>query len=518
MATKNSASTHKSDQQAAIVAIDLGGQGPAAALYSAGGACLLYQHRDCQTQRSDDGRRVEYDCDEYVRAAVSALNALQYYPDKADLLYVGITGQGSSFVCWDKNNGRALTPIISWQDTRASEFLTQDFAPDIEKITGLKTSAHFGASKFSWCLKHLPEVQEANRDGRLAFGPLNTYLLFILTHGQQHLCDPGTAQRTLLWNIQRSDWSNSLAQYFSIPPSALPLLRQNVDDYGRISLPAIGRASLRVNAMHRDQNASLYADGNVDKNSLYINMGTGVFAQRVATNKKAPTGLLTSPALFCRYHETMVWEGSVNGGAAALSWLEQQISGSAPITPQRVELALAQDLSDWSGFFINSISGLGAPYWRTDVAPEFIGADSVDEKLCSWIESLIFQLAEIALLLQRDSLCRRIEISGGMAASPGLCQRLADLLGLVVLRRQDIESSLRGIAFLAANRPRDWSARAIEKQFVPRLNTQCNSQCNSQVSSKVSSQVNPQSSGLQRRFALWQQAMQARTKGGSTDA
>tara|TARA_B100000809_G_scaffold229853_1_gene243771 strand:+ start:1236 stop:2783 length:1548 start_codon:yes stop_codon:yes gene_type:complete len=515
MATKNSASTHNSNKQAAIVAIDLGGQGPAAALYSASGECLLYQHRDCQAQRSDDGRRVEYDCDDYTRAAVSAIKALQYYPDKADLLYVGITGQGSSFVCWDKNNGRALTPIISWQDTRASEFLTQDFAPDIEKITGLKTSAHFGATKLSWCLKHLSEVQEANRDGRLAFGPLNTYLLFILTQGQQHLCDPGTAQRTLLWNIQRSDWSHSLVQYFCIPPSALPLLRQNIDDYGHISLPALGCESLRVSAMHRDQNASLYADGDIDTDSLYINMGTGIFAQRVATSKKAPTGLLTSPALFCGHHKKMVWEGSVNGGAAALSWLQQQIPGSEPITPQRVELALAQDLSDWSGCLINSVSGLGAPYWRTDIATEFMGADSVDEKLCGWVESLIFQLADIAILLQRDSLCQRIEISGGMAASPGLCQRLADLLGLVVVRRQDIESSLRGIAFLAVNRPRDWPARPIDKQFMPRINAQYNSQVSSQVSSQINSQDN---SGLQRRFALWQQAMQTRIAGDSTNA
>jgi glycerol kinase len=507
MATKNSASTHNSDQQAAIVAIDLGGQGPAAALYSAGGVCLLYQHRDCHTQSSDDGRRVEYDCDEYTRAAVSAIKALQYYPDKADLLYVGITGQGSSFVCWDKNNGRALTPIISWQDTRASEFFKHDAAPDIEKITGLKASAHFGATKIAWCLKHLPKVQDANREGRLAFGPLNTYLLFILTHGHQHLCDPGTAQRTLLWNIQRSDWSHSLCQFFCVPPSALPLLRQNIDDYGRILLPDLGRQPLKVRAMQRDQNASLYADGNIAKDSLYINMGTGVFAQRVASGPKAPAGLLTSPALFYEHHKQMVWEGSVNGGAAALNWLQQQILGSEPITPQRVELALEQDLSDWSGFFINSVSGLGAPYWRTDITAEFIGADSVDEKLCSWIESLIFQLVEIASLMQSESRCQRVEISGGMAASPGLCQRLADLLGLVVVRRQDIEASLRGIAFLAANRPRDWQARPIEKQFVPRVNVQCRSRVNPQVSS-----------GLQRRFSLWQQAMQVRTEGGFNHA
>lgn len=483
--------TDQAAQIATIVAIDLGGQGPSAALYNNVGDCLLYQHRECLAQTSDSGRRVEYDADLYINAAVATLKSLQDYPDLADQLVAGIASQGSSFVCWDSISGRALTPIISWQDTRArdtiDELAHQTLEPNISTISGLTASAHFGASKFAWCLEHLPEVQDANSRGQLSFGPLGSYLLFILTQGKHHFCDPGTAQRTLLWDIRSADWSNKLCQTFHIPPRALPTLRQNIDDYGFATFGHLGRQPLKMRAMHRDQNSSLYADGNLDKQTLYINMGTGVFAQRKACDAITPAGLLLSPALFDNGQRECVWEGSVNGGASALKWLQQQLATQQAITPEDVEHALTQDNNHWEGFFINSISGLGAPYWRTDISAEFINCELREHKLCAWVESLLFQLSDIAALMTAENPCQHIELSGGMAASNQLAQRLADITSLPVQVRNDSEASLRGTAFIAAHKPPRWLQRTVESSYQPKHNE-----------------------ALTHRFSLWQQAMQER--------
>lgn len=478
---------------ATVVALDLGGQGPAVALYNHLGDRLYYQQRDCSPESHDNGRRVEYDCVAYINACVSLLKGLQDdYHYLSEKLVVGIAGQGSSFICWDKDSGKALTPIISWQDTRAWELLLQlnhseDPEHSIENITGLKVSPHFGASKFSWCLDNLPDVRNCHNRGQLAFGPLSSYLLYILTQGTQHLCDPGTAQRTLLWNIHHNEWSHTLCQQFRIPISTLPQLRQNYDHYGSLQFGHIGGQPLLVTAMHRDQNCCLYADGENNKDTLYINIGTGAFAQRIAPHSQAPSGLLTSPALLMADHNPYyAWEGTVNGAAAALPWLEKQLHQA--IKPEDVERALSANHKDWRGFFINAVSGLGAPYWRTDIEPEFFDAEYEQQKLTAWIESIIFQLVQIAVLMQQESALVHCEISGGMAASDELCQRLSDLLTIDVLRRCDGEASLRGIAFLAAHKPSSWQARVIETRFSPRANA-----------------------SLQQRYLLWQQAMQNKT-------
>jgi len=488
----------RSPQEATTVALDLGGQGPAAGLYNHLGDCLEYQERDCRPQISDEGRRVEYNANQYINACVDALNTLQNYRNCADQLQLGIASQGASFIGWNKNNGKALSPIISWQDTRTKISLEQlKFnRDDIESITGLKPSAHYGASKLAWCLEYLPSVRKANAAGELSFGPLNSYLLFILSQGRHNFCDPGCAQRTLLWDIQHNTWSHKLCRQFRIPPTALPQIRQNCDDYGQLNFGYLGRQPLKVTAMHRDQNSSLFADGEINADNLYINLGTGAFVQRSSTNKQPPDGLLISPALYTRNYHSYAWEGTVNGAASALPWLEKQLR--QVLSPQRIEWALNRDYRHWQGFFINSIRGLGSPYWRNDIATEFTdmdkGADSSSHdnmnacKITAWIESLIFHITEISILMQAETPLKQVEISGGMAASDALCQRLADNIGLTIIRRQDSEASLRGIAYLAAGRPRSWQARKSEATFL--------------------SQDNP---ALKKRFHRWQQTLHKKT-------
>jgi len=465
----------KSARIATTVALDLGGQGPAAGLYNHLGDCLKYQERDCRPQISDQGRRVEYNANHYINACVDVLNTLQNYRNCVDQLRLGIASQGASFICWNKNSGKALSPIISWQDTRAKASLEQlKFnRDDIESITGLKPSAHYGASKLSWCLEHLPSVRKANNEGKLAFGPINSYLLFILNQGRQNLCDPGCAQRTFLWDIQRNAWSNKLCRQFRIPPTALPQIRQNCDDYGLLNFGYLGRQPIKVTAMHRDQNSSLFADGEINPENLYLNLGTGAFVQRSSSSCQPPDGLLVSPALYTRNSCSYAWEGTVNGAASALPWLEKQLQQA--LSPQRIEWALNRNHEHWQGFFINSLSGLGSPYWRNDIAAEFIDIEKGAEtnshsdinacKITAWIESLVFHITEISILMQAEIPLKQVEISGGMAASDALCQRLADNIGLTVIRRQDNEASLRGIAYLAAGRPKSWQARKIETTF-----------------------------------------------------
>ncbi|HEX6385235.1 MAG TPA: FGGY family carbohydrate kinase [Anaerolineae bacterium] len=375
----------------------------------------------------------------------------------------GVATQRSSVVAWDRKSGEPLAPMLSWQDRRAAGWLSQfdDQAQAIKARTGLPLSPHYGASKLRWLLDNVPAVQEARQEGRLAFGPLASFLLFHLLREQPLLVDHANAARTQLWHIDSRDWDPWLLDLFGVPRSPLPECCPIVSEYG-----VMQAADIAVTAVNGDQNAAVYSLGQPKPGTAIVNLGTGAFVLMPTGGERVRhpqllSGLASSDAQAGDY----TIEGTVNGAGAALSWAAEQW-GIGDVQ---------QNLDDWlqrpsvPPIFLNSIGGLGSPFWRPGPKPAIVGEGEPWQRMVAVAESILFLLqANLEAMRAAGLTTERIQISGGLARSDALCQRLADLTGTVVYRPMETEATARGAAWLAAGRPSYWPELEPGKQFEPR--------------------------------------------------
>lgn len=441
-----------------FLALDQGGHASRALVFDQQGALVTKALREVRVH-SQPPDRVEQDPEELVsslqQAAAEAVQSLGTRTEA--IVSAGLATQRSSIVCWDKFTGAALSPVISWQDRRAQAWLapltTQ--ADEIHRLTGLRLSPHYGASKLCWCLEHLAPVKAAFGQGRLAMGPLASFLLFRLSRENSLFADPANAARMLLWNLHTADWDRHLLSLFSIPGEVLPPCMPTHYAFGTLS---VGRQAIPLTIMTGDQSAALFAHGAPAPDAAYINLGTGAFVQRALGREpdEAP-GLLTSIVYRDARQTTYVLEGTVNGAGAALRWAEQEL-GLADIDGPLPEWLARQTESP---LFLNGVSGLGAPFWVADFESRFIGDGAPWQKAIAVAESIVFLLqANLEIMKQHAPPLTRIVASGGLALNAGLCQRLADLSGLPVYRPVELEATARGTAFLLAGFPESWPEAA----------------------------------------------------------
>lgn len=404
------------------------------------------------------GGRVEQDplrMLESLRLAVDEVVAT--LGDKAfRLRSAGLATQRSSVVCWDRNTGLPLSPIISWQDRRMADWL-ESMMLDAERIhhkTGLFPNAHYGASKLRWCLDNLPEVSSALQDGRLAMGPMASYLVFNLLRERPLLIDPANASRTLLWNRHHLGWDADLLALFGITHASLPRCVSTRFDYGHINCQGL---NIPLRIVTGDQSAAIFAYGEPDADTVYINAGTGAFVQRCLSMPPAHTGRMLSSVLYQRCGDALYsLEGTVNGAGSALAVVETQLGMDPKYAEQQAEQWLGEVVAP--PLFLNGISGLGAPFWVANFNSQFIGGGDDSEKIVAVIESIVFLMQEnISEMTRYLSAAKQIVISGGLARLDGLCQRLADIAAIPVVRAQECEATARGTAFLLAGRPAAWS-------------------------------------------------------------
>lgn len=381
-----------------------------------------------------------------AEAAVAGLDAGQ----RARLESAGLVCQRSSLVAWDRHSGAPLSPVLSWQDTRAAGWLAAR-ALDTEALharTGLYPSAHYGLSKLRWCLDQLPAVQEAARCGRLLIGPLAAFLAFRLLQEQPARVDPANASRTLLLDLDSGDWADDLLQRFGIARDWLPVVVRSDAWHGELRLSGV---NLPLRLLSGDQSAAAFAFGPPRPDRAYLNLGTGAFIYRVGI-AQTPSRLLRSVIHWDAQPQFAV-EGTVNGAGSALAWHAQ----SHGLDDAVQDLDRLWPTTGEPPLFLNGIGGLGSPDWRADFPSRFIGAGDPAMQRIAVVESIAFLLQRNLECLQRlGEPLQGLVASGGLSRSQRFCQMLADLSGLPVERPADCEASARGTAFLLAGAPADW--------------------------------------------------------------
>lgn len=492
------------------LAIDQGGQSTRLAVYTQQGEQLYSVSTPCATQhyRPADSAYdyIEQQGEEILLGILEGLQKIgAYFGDAVCRIKgAGFAGQGSSLLCWDIQTGEALTPVLSWQDIRGENLLKQVPLTHLQAqhLTGLRVSPHYGASKISWCLKYSEKVKDALSKNTLRIGPIVSYIFWHLLD-KKTCVDPGHAQRTLLWNLHAHDWDQSLLELFNIPRAILPDCKFHNSYFGEVGIHG---HPIPMVASARDQGASLFARGVPEKNSCYINIGTGAFIQRVSENLQVPEGLLISPLwipaassrdcqtidvssppcyadLFedARHTPLYAWEATVNGAASAIGYMQQQTG--LDITPEQINQALLLK-PQGECYFLNAVGGLSAPYWRTDLQSLFSPHLNSSEKILAWIESVIFQIVINVNLMEKIGKTEKIIISGGFSKSAAICQKIADLVQAKVYRSDNADATLQGIACMATGLSNDWKPNQWDEIYLP--------------------QQNP---GLVYRFEQWQSAM-----------
>ncbi|POR04302.1 hypothetical protein AU468_03290 [Alkalispirochaeta sphaeroplastigenens] len=432
------------------LAIDQGGQATRAILFDACGTALEEFSAPITTSHPAPDR-VEHDPEEMARSVEEALAGLaeklghQIPPVRA----AGFATQRSSVAFWDRASGAALAPIASWQDRRDAEHLErlpQEASREIPRITGLRVSPHYGANKLRWFLENHDAVRAAARAGTLCCGPLASFLLARSLREGPALADPANASRTLLWDVHSKNWSDDLLELFGIPRTVLPESVPSRHAYGTI---ALGGQIIPVTVCTGDQSAAVFAAGMLDEEAVYVNIGTGAFIQkptRASHDDSAP--LLQSVVWDDGNDGVRVLEGTINGAAGALvEW----IGGEEPNWSRYLNGWLEESQSP--PLFLNGVSGLAAPYWIPDFPSGYVGESSsgasLGERATAVAESVIFLLEENRRVLQeKGEPVKRIIMTGGLAKSDALCQRLASLTECEVIRPAYSEATARGLCYL----------------------------------------------------------------------
>ena len=444
-----------------ILAIDQGSHASRALLFDAGGA-VLARHEQRVDQYETHPGWVEL-APEQVLASVRAVIAEVLPHASGPVTCAGLAVQRSTLVAWERDSGEPLAPAISWQDTRCGELL-QRYAPHerlIHQISGLPLSPHYLAGKMRWLLEENETVAEAASQGQLLMGPLASYLACHLLQGRPLLADHSNAARSMLFNISHGQWSRALTELFHIDPAILPNCVPTLAMHGLLE-----GSGIPLTCLCGDQNAAIHAGGEPPDNQLMLNLGTGAFILRGVghhppVHERLIGGIAWSTAAERRY----LLEASINGVGSGLRWLQNQ-----------TQVDLLHALPDWlheigsPPLFLNSIGGLGSPYWRQDLEPRFVPATaSPGRRAVALIESVAFLIQRNLEEMDLEGI-DGIQVSGGLSPLNGLCQRIADLSGLPLHRHDDPEATARGLAWLAAGRPTHWQGKPAGRHFRPGRN------------------------------------------------
>lgn len=399
-----------------------------------------------------------------------------------DIAAIGVTNQRETTVLWDRKTGKPLHNAIVWQDRRTAEVcaVLRDAGHEalVQERTGLLLDPYFSATKLAWLLDTVPGARAAAEAGELAFGTIDTFLLWRLTEGRSHRTDVTNASRTLLYDIHRQRWCPDLLALFRIPAAVLPEVCDSASDFGHTDLFG---APLTIGGMAGDQQAALVGQSCFAPGQAKITYGTGGF-MLLNTGERAARSqarLLTTIAYRVGGQARYAMEGSIFVAGAAIKWLRDKLG---IIVEARQTQEMAARLPDNGGvFMVPAFVGLGAPHWDMYARGAIVGLTrgaNRNHLVRATLESIAFQTRDVLQAMQDDSgiTLKSLKVDGGAAANDFLMQFQSDILGVAVQRPQTTETTALGAAFLAGLAVGFWRDRAeiaacwsVERSFAPTM-------------------------------------------------
>jgi len=378
-----------------------------------------------------------------------------------DIRAVGITNQRETTVLWHRRTGQPLARAIVWQDRRTeplcAELRERGLADEVQTRTGLLIDAYFSGTKLRWLLDHVPGARALAEAGELAFGTIDTWLIWQLTRGAVHATDVSNASRTMLLNVHSNQWDSTLLAALDIPEAVLPQVLPSSAAYGDVHADWLGHP-IAIGGVAGDQQSALFGQACFSDGLAKNTYGTGCFLLMHTGGRfqRSANGLLTTSAAQTSATPAYALEGSVFVGGAVVQWLRD---GLQAIEHSSAVQALAESVPDSDGVVVvPAFTGLGAPYWKPHARGTITGltrGSTLAHIARASLESIAFQSAALLQAMDRDAQAagaqalRELRVDGGACANDLLMQFQADLLGIPVLRPKVIETTALGAAYLA---------------------------------------------------------------------
>jgi glycerol kinase len=475
----------------AILALDQGTTSSRALLFDHSGAVLAVAQREFRQSFPKPGW-VEHDAREIWSAQIAvAAEALAKVPD-VEILAIGITNQRETTLLWDRKSGEPVANAIVWQDRRTAPMCDalREHEPLFRERTGLLLDPYFSGTKIRWLL------DDVKPSGDLAFGTMDTWLIWNLTGGRVHVTDETNASRTLLFDIHRKIWDDELLGLLGVPRAILPTVVGSSAVVGETSAGLPIPAGIPIAGIAGDQQAALFGQRCVKPGMAKNTYGTGSFVVLNTGSEPASSdhGLLTTVACGDQY----AMEGAIFVSGAAVQWLRDSL-GIIQTAPE-IE-ALAASVDDSGGvIFVPAFTGLGAPQWDPHARASITGltrGSSAAHIARAALDGIALQVADVLDAMHADSglELRELRVDGGASANDLLMQIQADLAGIRVVRSRLAETTALGAAYLAGLAVRFWSEEEIETQwtvdriFEPRIDDEARARIKAQWQDAVAGVV-----------------------------
>ena len=428
---------------------------------------------------------VEHDPDDIWTSSAGTARAAIEKAGAPRIDAIGITNQRETVVIWDRRTGEPIHRAIVWQDRRTADLcnrLREDGAEDqVTDTTGLLLDPYFSATKIAWLLDNVAGARDRARAGDLAFGTVDSFLIWKLTGGQAHVTDATNASRTLLYDIRRGDWSDDMCRLFDVPRALLPEVRDSADDFGMTRPDLFGRA-IPILGVAGDQQAATVGQACFQPGMMKATYGTGCFALLNTGDQavRSQNRLLTTIAYRLDGRTTYALEGSIFIAGAVVQWLRD---GLKLIREASETQALSERADDSQQvIMVPAFTGLGAPHWAPHARGAVFGLTrntGPAEFARAALESVGFQTRDLLEAMRADwpqAGEAVLRVDGGMTASEPAMQFLADILGAPVDRPANTETTAQGAAWLAGYRaglcppPEDYAAAwRLDRRFEPRM-------------------------------------------------
>lgn len=465
-----------------ILAIDQGTTSSRAIVFEPDGRIVAIGQQEFKQYYPQNGW-VEHDPETLWQSSLDVCRqALAEQGNALEIAAIGIANQRETSIIWERATGRAVYNAIVWQDRRAAArceaLREQGYEARIAAKTGLRLDPYFSAGKIDWILEHVPGARARAEAGELAFGTVDTWLIWKLTGGRLHATDASNASRTMLFNIHTAEWDQELLEIFNIPRAILPRVYESAADFG-VTAPGLFAGQIPIAGVAGDQQAALIGQACLEPGMLKSTYGTGCFALLNTGNQAAPPSqqLLTTIAYRLNGETCYAVEGAIFVAGAAVQWLRdvKVIDSAAAIEPMLEQLP-----SNKGVYMAPAFTGLGAPYWQPHARGALFGLTrdtGAAELARAALESICYQSFDLLKAMASEGqTLSAARIDGGMARNNWLAAFLADILGIPVERPRITETTALGAACLAglqlgiypslADVKRVWRP---EKRFEPRI-------------------------------------------------